>query len=318
MNEGVLVTGGAGFIGSAIIEELAKLGRAIFVLDDLSFGKREHARVPEGSFLELNILDYQAVADCARAISPAWVIHLAAVHFIPYCNAHPYESSNINLQGTLNVLDALRGVGSVRKVFFASTAAVYADSSTAVSETCAAVPLDIYGLTKCVGERLVHEFHQATGVPCVIGRLFNAYGPRETNAHLIPEILRQVLEGNRRIELGNLTTRRDYIHTSDMARAILRLMVREHEGCDVFNIGSGRSYNAGEIIQHFERAANRSLEVTVANNRVRKNDRAVLQANIEKIRQATGWSPQIGLQDGIDALVRGEACVNALSSAYGE
>ncbi len=189
---------------------------------------------------------------------------------------------------------------------------------SAVSETCPTVPLDIYGLTKCVGERLVQEFHWATGVPCVIGRLFNAYGPRETNAHLIPEILRQVLEGNRRIELGNLTTRRDYIHTSDMARAILELMVREHKGCDVFNIGSGKSYNAGQIIQHFERAANRSLEVTVANNRVRRNDRAVLQANIEKIRQATGWSPQIGLQDGIDALVRGEACVNALPYAYGE
>jgi UDP-glucose 4-epimerase len=304
MNETVLMTGGAGFIGSALIEQLEKLGCAIFVLDNLSFGKREHARVPDGSFVKVDILDSQAVAHWAQTISPAWVIHLAAAHFIPYCEANPFESSNINLQGTLNVLDALRGVDSVRKVFFASTAAVYADSSTAVSEVSPTVPLDIYGLTKCVGERLVHDFHSATGVPCVIGRLFNAYGPRETNAHLIPEILRQVLEGRRQIKLGNLATRRDYIHTSDMARAITKLMVLEHDGCDVFNIGSGRSYNAAEIIQHFERAANRPLEIVVTNNRVRKKDRAILQANIEKIRESTGWSPEIKFQEGIDALVR--------------
>jgi UDP-glucose 4-epimerase len=308
MNKKVLITGGAGFIGSALIEELEKLDCAIFVIDNLSFGKREHAGVPDDRFLKVDIRDSEAVANWARAISPAWVIHLAAVHFIPYCDAHPYESSTINLRGTLNVLDALRGVDSVRKVFFASTAAVYADSSTAVSEMSPTVPLDIYGLTKWVGERLVQEFHGATGVPCVIGRLFNAYGPRETNAHLIPEILRQVLEGSRQIELGNLTTRRDYIHTTDMARAVAKLMVLKHDGCDVYNIGSGRSYNAGEIIQHFERAANRSLEVTVANNRVRNQDRVILQANIQKIRESTGWSPQINLQRGIDALVRGSDC----------
>lgn len=306
MNERVLVTGGAGFIGSTLIRDLQKLGCDIFVLDNLSIGKREYANVRDDRFFSLDILDFPSVADCARTILPTWVIHLAGIHFIPYCNSHPFGSSSINLQGTLNVLDALRVLDSVRRVFFASTAAVYADSETAVSEVSPTVPLDIYGLTKFVGERLVHEFHLATGVPCVIGRLFNAYGPRETNAHLIPEILRQVLEGSRRIELGNIATRRDYIHTSDMVRAIIKLMVAQDTGMDVFNIGSGHSYTAREIVQCFERATNCSLAITVASDRVRKQDRAILQADIEKIRRATDWNPEMNLQEGIDALVRGE------------
>ena len=150
-------------------------------------------------------------------------------------------------------------MSSLTKVFFASTAAVYADSPTPVSEESPTFPLDIYGLTKSIGERLVLEFHRATGVPCTIGRLFNAYGPRETNAHLIPEILRQVLEGKETIELGNLKTRRDYIHTSDMARAIVQLLFLKNAGFDVFNIGSGKSYDARQIVHLFEGAANRPL-----------------------------------------------------------
>jgi UDP-glucose 4-epimerase len=306
MNQRVMLTGGAGFIGSAVIDHLNELGCDVFVLDNLSFGKRELAAVPDSRFFEVDILDHRATADSVRAIAPAWAIHLAAVHFIPYCNAHPYESTNINLLGTTNVLDALRNVASVEKVFFASTAAVYADSPAPVAETSLPIPLDIYGLTKRIGERLVHEFHATTSVPCIIGRLFNAYGPRETNAHLIPEILRQVLEGKQTIELGNLFTRRDYIHTSDMARAISKLMACQIDGFDVFNIGSGKSFSAGEIIQFFERAINHPLIVDVAKDRLRKVDRTLLQADITKIHRATGWTPQVEIQQGITALVQEE------------
>jgi UDP-glucose 4-epimerase len=305
MNNRVLVTGGAGFIGSALTREFSARGCPISILDNLSFGRREHVEIPDECFRVVDLLDAPAVARAVQEIAPRWVIHLAAIHFIPYCNAHPFDSSNINLQGTLNVLDALREVPSVEKVFFASTAAVYADSPTPVSETSTAGAMDIYGLTKLVGERLIREFQLATGVPCVIGRLFNAYGPRETNAHLIPEILRQVQEGRRDLQLGNIATRRDYIHTSDMVRAIFLLMQAEADGVGVFNIGTGRSYTASEVVQYFERAADCAFDITVASDRVRKIDRALLQADITKIRALTGWEPAVSFADGIAALVRG-------------
>ena len=115
----------------------------------------------------------------------------------------------------------------------------------------------------------------------------------------------QLVEGY--VELGNLSTRRDYIHTSDMARAISQLMACQTGGFDVFNIGSGKSFYAGEIIQFFERAINESLIVDVATDRVRKVDRALLQADITKIYRAIGWTPEVEIQQGIAALVQGEA-----------
>ena len=121
-------------------------------------------------------------------IDPHWVVHLAAIHFIPYCNQHPFESADINIRGTINVLEACKAAASLEKVLFASTAAVYPISDTPHVETDAIGPMDIYGLSKVAGERLMNEFHLASGTTTIVCRFFNAFGPNETNPHLIPEI----------------------------------------------------------------------------------------------------------------------------------
>jgi UDP-glucose 4-epimerase len=191
----ILLTGGAGFIGSAVIRELQAHMHEIYVVDNLSFGNRAFISVPDHCFFKEDIRSRERLAGIFREVQPDWVIHLAAIHFIPYCNENPFESSNINVQGTMNVLDAVEGTSSVKKVFFASTAAVYPAFDSATREDHRLDPLDIYGLSKLVGERLVNEFYLKTGITAVICRFFNAFGPNETNPHLIPEIQNQINAG---------------------------------------------------------------------------------------------------------------------------
>ena len=243
------------------------------------------------------------MAEVFAAYQPDWVIHLAAIHFIPYCNQHPYESADINISGTMHVLDLAAETASVQKVFFASTAAVYPIYDDAVGETHATGPLDIYGLSKLTGERLCSEFNQRSGIPTVICRFFNAFGPNETNPHLIPEIQQQVNEGKRTINLGNLTPKRDFIHTSDMARAVRMLMSADSEGMDIFNLGRGIEYSVTEIVEAFERQLGEKITIEQEQSRIRKTERMHLLADVSKLKQATGWEPEWGIDEGIATLI---------------
>ena len=289
-----LVTGGAGFIGCAVIDKLQREGHEIFVIDNLSFGKREFINIPD-------ILDRENVDKIFADIKPEIVIHLAAVHFIPYCNQHPYESSDINIRGTTHILNACRKNG-VGKIFFASTAAVYPIYDEAVTEKHQTGPLDIYGLSKLTGEHLLNEFHLMTGVPTIVCRFFNAFGPNETNPHLIPEIQNQINSGMRKIKLGNLTPKRDFIHTSDMANAVHTLLTKIDNGIDTFNLGRGIEYSVTEIVDAFSRELGELVEIEVDPSRVRKVERMHLLADVSKLK-SIGWSPLIGIDEGIRTLI---------------
>ena len=283
-----LVTGGAGFIGCAVI-------------DNLSFGKREFIKVSDDHFFQADILDEHTIDNIFDSVQPDRVIHLAAVHFIPYCNQHPFESSNINIRGTIHVLNACKKY-QVKKVFFASTAAVYPIYDEAVSENHPTGPMDIYGLSKLTGEHLCNEFHLQTGVPVIICRFFNAFGPNETNPHLIPEIQNQINAGLRKIKLGNLTPKRDFIHTSDMANAVHSLMSYDSKGIDIYNLGRGIEYSVTEIVDAFSRELGETIEIEVDESRVRKVERMHLLADVSKLK-STGWQPLIGIDEGIATLI---------------
>jgi UDP-glucose 4-epimerase len=298
----IVITGGAGFIGSAIIAKLQE-EYDVYVIDNLSFGSRNFIRLSDDHFFQVDILDRQRLKSILLSINPHQILHLAAIHFIPYCNQHPFESSNINIQGTLNMLDAAEKLGSLELMFFASTAAVYPISDSALKEDHPVNPLDIYGLSKLAGEHLFNEFHFKTKIPTLICRFFNAFGPNETNPHLIPEIQKQINTGLRTIRLGNLTPKRDFIHTSDMATAIQLLIKKFKSGIEIFNLGRGIEYSVNEIVLAFERQLGSKITVEVDPAKVRKVERMHLLADIQKLRAFIDWEPRINIDEGIKTLL---------------
>jgi len=299
----ILVTGGAGFIGSAIVPKLQKENHEVFVYDNLSFGSRDFIDVDDSHFFLGDIRDAEMLNATFEKVQPEAIVHLAAIHFIPYCNEHPFESSDINIRGTMNVLGAARKLKNLKKVLFASTAAVYPIADNAVAENDEVRPLDIYGLSKLAGESLCHEFQLETQIDTVCCRFFNAFGPNETNPHLIPEIERQLREGKRTIALGNLLPKRDFIHTFDMANAVYALVMLENTGFDIFNLGRGIEYAVTEIVATFETLLNEKITVDIDPVRTRKVERMHLLANVDKLKNRTGWSPNWSIEEGIKDLI---------------
>ncbi len=273
-------------------------------MDNLSFGNRSFISVPDNQFYQLDIREEADVVAALDEIQPEIVLHLAAIHFIPYCNKHPFEASDINIRGTMNLLKAIKACGSVKQFFFASTAAVYPILDGPIPETAETKPLDIYGLTKLVGEELSEKFHQETGTPTIICRFFNAFGPNETNPHLIPEIQQQVNDGKRTIKLGNLDPKRDFIHTSDMANAIDALLQHVKSGFEIFNLGRGIEYSVVEVVNAFQAHLQKPIQIEVDPERVRKVERMHLLSDISKITRYTGWKPGVSLEEGIETLIR--------------
>ncbi len=298
-----LITGAAGFIGSAVTPALTKEGYEIFVLDNLSFGNRDFIDVPDDHFFLGDIRDANKVEEVFERVEPEIVVHLAAIHFIPYCNQHPFEAADTNIRGTMNVLNASKKLNSLQRIFFASTAAVYPIYDEAVNEEHEQLPLDIYGLSKLTGEDLCRRFWLETKVDTIVCRFFNAFGPNETNPHLIPEIEKQLREGKRTINLGNLTPKRDFIHTYDMAAAVNKLLKLENPGFDIFNLGRGIEYSVVEIVEAFERQLGEKVTIEVDQARVRKVERQHLLADVSKLKRMTGWEPEWSIDQGIKNLV---------------
>ncbi|HIP37666.1 MAG TPA: NAD-dependent epimerase/dehydratase family protein [Crocinitomix sp.] len=298
----LVITGGAGFIGSAFISNFNS-EYEIFVIDNLSFGNKKFISdvIDNQHFFKEDVRNSNAIKSIFKTVKPHIVLHLAAVHFIPYCNEHPYESADINISGTINVLNACEDVG-VEKIIFASTAAVYPISNVAVSENHPTGPLDIYGLSKLSGEHLCNEFYLKTNTPTIICRFFNAFGPNETNPHLIPEIQLQINEGKRTIQLGNLEPKRDFIHTYDMAKALRLLIDIPIKGVEIYNLGRGIEYSVKEIVEAFERQLGEKITIEQNPDRMRKSDRMHLLADVSKLKKL-GWNPTWSIDDGVKTLI---------------
>lgn len=299
----ILVTGGAGYVGRALMQRLARDATAeLHVVDNLASGEHrlrgmDLARI---KLHRLDLRDSTAVSELLRDLSPARIFHLAAVHYIPACEAAPGDAIAINVAGTVNLL---HGAVNRPKFVFASTAAVYSPSDRPHVENGGIGPVDIYGLTKLQAERYIQYFHELGKVDAVLVRLFNVVGPGETNPHLVPAIMRQISRGERTVKLGNLFPQRDYIHVGDAAEGFARLAeARGGQAAPlVANLGTGRSYAVRDVVRIIGEVAGAPLEIIQDPARVRTNDRPLLCAATERLQALTGWRPGTDLADSLRA-----------------
>lgn len=300
----VLVTGGCGFVGAALTNLLARQGHDVVVVDAMRLGSRENLApdvADEVRLVPSDIRDEDTLRRCFETYRPQAVYHLAAIHFIPDCNRNPKLTVDVNVGGTQSVLEACRATDSIESVVLASTAAVYAPSDSAHDESSRIGPTDIYGVTKLATEQLGELFHAQTRLPVGVARLFNVFGPGETNPHLIPAVIAQLQNGGGPLRLGNLTTKRDYVFTDDIAAGLVKLAGAARErGRVTCNLGREEEVDGEELVRVIGSASGREATVETDPARVRVSDRPHLLSDCSHARELLGWRAEVDLRVGIE------------------
>jgi len=304
--ERVLVTGGAGFIGSHLVESLLDSGTEVLVIDNFRLGRREHL-VQARSTARLTVIegDIRSAGDLrpVRDFAPDTVFHMAALHFIPYCNAHQKEALDVNVLGLDTVLRSLRRV-PVKAFVFPSSGAVYGFGDDPWPETAPARPDEIYGISKWMGEQAMARFHaDRPDVRTVVTRLFNTYGPRETNPHVLPDIMKTLGEG-KPLELGNIWPQRDLIFVTDTAAGLVAAAAGG-PGLEIFNVGTGRGTAIEDVVETIGRLTGNPLDMRQVPGRMRDGD-GHLVSDPRKLMAATGWKPRYDLEAGLRRLLDSE------------
>ena len=308
----VLVTGGAGYVGSHAAKALRTAGHEVVVLDNLVAGHRE--AVQGGSLVEADIADSAAVRDAIRRYRVTAVMHFAALLSVGQSVQAPGEYYANNVSGTLALLNVLV-TESIHHFVFSSTAAVYGEPvETPIREDHPTAPINPYGETKLAIERALPHYDRAYGLRSIRLRYFNAAGAdgegelgedHHPEEHLIPRAL-QATADEATLEIygddyatSDGTCERDYVHVSDLAAAhVLALKALESgKPSSVYNLGNGRGHSVREVATAVERVTGLRMRQTVAPRRA--GDPAVLLASSERVRTELGWEPQYEALDTI-------------------
>jgi UDP-glucose 4-epimerase len=311
-----LVTGAAGFLGSHVVEELLGRDRPVVALDNLQWGRLDFLGPsladPRCTLVVADIRDTAAIRALVERFRPEAAIHLAALHYIPACVADPALAVGINVLGTQSLLSACRAAG-VERFWFASTGDIYAPSESPHREDEPPGPFNIYGLSKLQGEALVAlEARERPLAHFAIGRLFNLYGPRETNPHFLPELIKQIRDhSDQPLRLGNLWPRRDLVPINEAARAVVDMTLAVPQGLTVANVATGAARSMQEVIDMIGQILGRPLPVEIDPARVRPVERAHLQADVARLIGLIGWAPKDDLRLGLHRLLVGEGVLDA-------
>ena len=295
----ILITGGSGFIGSHIVEHYQDIAEEIRVLDNLRTGYRRNLDGLKHVFLEGSVTDREAVAKAVEGIDH--VFHLAALVSVPESMAKPGECVDINVHGLLNVLEASAAAG-VKKLVFASSAAIYGDNPTVPKlETMLPEPKSPYAITKLDGEYYLDLFHRERGLETAAIRFFNVFGPRQdpkgAYAAAVPIFIEKALKGEDITVYGDGEQTRDFIYVKDIVGA-LSFAVETPGVTGVFNAGYGGQMTINDLANKI--IASAGSDSKVLHGPERAGDVKHSRSSADKLRNA-GWQPRHSLDDALAA-----------------
>lgn len=299
-----LVTGSAGFIGSHFVEELVRQGCKVraFVRYNAQNDWGWLQTLPCLKDIEIHagdVRDYDSVRDAVRGVE--FVFHLAALIGIPYSYISPLAYIKTNVEGTYNLLQAAREEG-VQRVVHTSTSEVYGTARyVPINEEHPVQAQSPYAATKIAADQLALSFHRSFGLPVVVVRPFNTFGPRQSARAVIPTIITQLVSGSRTIRLGNVSPTRDFNYVRDTVSGILAVGLTDKAEGRVVNIGSGRETSIKELIEEIENVMGRKIEIEQEDVRIRPAHSEVerLLCDNRQAFELAGWTPRYTLEEGL-------------------
>jgi nucleoside-diphosphate-sugar epimerase len=296
----VLVTGGAGFIGSHLARRLAEDGAVVTVLDNLSSGSIQNLEGVECRLVEADILDERVVREAAQGVD--LVFHLAAMVSVPLSIEDPVTCYDINLMGSLNVLRAANRAGA-RRVVLSSSCAVYGDQAGSIRENRSTSPMSPYAAAKWAMEVAGQIFNSAYRLPTVSLRYFNVYGPRQSPdsdyAAAIPTFMQAMLSGDPPTVFGDGHQTRDFVYVDDVVRANLLAGEAPSAPGGIFNVGGGRAVSVLELVDQLKTLIPGAPATRFGPRR--QGDIRYSQADLTLAMTGLGYRPTVDLPSGLQA-----------------
>tara|TARA_B100000902_G_scaffold399660_1_gene471653 strand:- start:92 stop:1033 length:942 start_codon:yes stop_codon:yes gene_type:complete len=300
-----LVTGGAGFIGSHLVEAILERGDCVRILDNFSTGKRETVELFGGpvEVIEGDIRSFQIVREAVQDVD--CVFHQGALPSVPRSLKDPITTNEVNVGGTLNVLEAARDAG-VSRVVFASSSSVYGPGRELPKrEEMLPQPISPYAVSKLAGERYCHVFTKTFGVETVALRYFNVFGPRQdpqsAYAAFIPKFVQGILNGSPLVIDGDGSQSRDFTYIRNVVQANILAAHVEGIAGQVFNIACGVNLSVNDVVDHIRNAT--KLNGNVSYGEVRAGDVSHSLADIDLAKELMGYRPEITAQEGLNEVV---------------